>query len=103
MPEFRKVARVADVPAGTGKKVEVDGKAIALFCARGMIYAVAERCPHRGGPLSEGCVVEPHVTCPWHGWSFDVTNGNRAGFPEGMGKITTYPVRIEGDDVLVEC
>jgi len=103
MAELRKVARVADVPMGPGKKVEIEGKTIALFNVGGVIRAIAECCPHRGGPLSEGSVQDLQVTCPWHGWSFDLTTGNRVGFPAGMGKTTTYNVRVEGDDVLVEC
>src|SRR5262245_62126884 len=103
MAEFRKVSSVADIPVGAGKKVEIDGKAFALFNVGGTICAIGEHCPHRGGPLSEGTLEERQVTCPWHGWTFDVTTGNRVGFPEGMGKIATYKVRVEGDDVLVEC
>lgn len=103
MGEYRKVARVSEVPAGGGKKVEVDGQVIALFNASGTFCAVQDRCPHRGGPLSEGVLQGTQVTCPWHAWAFDVCTGNRVGFPEGMGNIKAYKVRVEGDDILVEC
>jgi len=103
MAEFYKAACVSDVPAGTGKKVEIEGKSIALFNVGGSFCAISETCPHRGGPLSEGTVQGTHVTCPWHGWTFDAATGNRVGFPEGMGRITTYKVRVEGNDILVEC
>lgn len=103
MPEFHKAASIADVPPGTGKKVEIQGKVIALFNVGGAFCAIQEVCPHRGGPLSEGTLKGTHVTCPWHAWTFDTATGNRVGFPEGMGRIATYKVRVEGNDVLVEC
>lgn len=102
MPGFHKAARTADIPAGEGRKVEIEGKAIALFNAGGAFLAIPDCCPHRGGPLSEGTLQGTHVTCPWHGWCFDAATGNRVGFPEGMGKITCHAVRVEGDDVLIE-
>lgn len=103
MPEFRKVASIGEIPPGTSKKVEVDGKCVALFNIDGELSAIQERCPHRGGPLSEGIVQGGQVTCPWHAWSFNLRTGDRVGFPPGMGKIQTYNVRIEGNDILVEC
>ena len=103
MAEFQKVANVSDVPAGTGKKVEAGGKVLALFNVGGAFCAIQEQCPHRGGPLSEGMLQGSHLTCPWHAWTFDVSNGQRVGFPDGLGKIQTYKVRVEGNDVLVEC
>ncbi|HZN58453.1 MAG TPA: Rieske 2Fe-2S domain-containing protein [Planctomycetota bacterium] len=103
MAEFRKVACLSDLPPGTSRRVEVEGRGVALFNVSGQLYAIAERCPHRGGPLSEGTVSGGNIVCPWHGWTFDVVTGHRVGFPEGMGSISTYRVRIEGEDVLVEC
>lgn len=103
MAEFHKVAGVADVPPGTGKKVNVQGKSIALFNLGGTFCATQGTCPHRGGPLSEGTLQGGHVTCPWHAWTFDIATGSRVGCADGMGKITTYKVRLEGNDVLVEC
>lgn len=103
MPEFQKAAAVSEIPDGTGKRVELGGKAIALFNVGGNFFAIQERCPHRGGPLSEGTIQGCNLTCPWHAWTFDVKTGDRVGFPPGMGRILTYAVRVEGEDVLVEC
>jgi nitrite reductase/ring-hydroxylating ferredoxin subunit len=97
-----KLCAVTDVPPGTGKQVNAGGKVIAVFNVGGAFHAIQGICPHRGGPLGEGTVAGTNVTCPWHAWTFDVCTGNRAGFPEGLGKIATYKVRIEGEEVFVE-
>jgi nitrite reductase (NADH) small subunit len=103
MAEGYKVARVSDVPEGRVIRVEIAGRVLALAHAGGAFHAVADRCPHRGGPLSEGTLEGCKLTCPWHGWTFDVSSGARVGFPPGIGSITTFVVRVEGEDVIVEC
>lgn len=100
MASFIKVAARADVPDGTGKTVEAGGKQIALFNTAGKFYAIDNTCKHRGGPLGEGELDGTHVTCPWHGWEYDVTTG--ANLDDPNVKVGCYPVKIEGDDVLVE-
>lgn len=100
MASFIKVARVADVADGTGKTVEAAGKQIALFNVAGKFYAIDNACKHRGGPLGEGEVDGKTVVCPWHGWEYDVTSG--ANLDDPSVKLGCYPVRVEGDDVLVE-
>jgi nitrite reductase (NADH) small subunit len=100
MANFVKVAQVNEVPAGQGKCVEVDGKRIALFNIDGTFHAVDDVCPHQGGPISEGECEGKIVTCPWHGWEFDVETGvNRDDSDVALEK---FAVRVEGNDVLVE-
>jgi nitrite reductase (NADH) small subunit len=103
MPEFRRVGRVSEVPEGGGREFQAGGKKVAVFNVKGVIHAITGVCPHRGGPLAEGALDGCAVTCPWHAWTFDVTTGGRCGFPEGMGGIATYRVRVEGDELWVEC
>ena len=67
MASFIKVAKVAEVPEGSGKLVEAGGKQIALFNAGGKFYAIDNACKHRGGPLAEGELDGTTMTCPWHG------------------------------------
>ena len=100
MAAFVKVARLDDIPVGTGKSIEVNGRLVALFNVAGAIHANEERCPHQGGPLGEGYLKGAVVTCPWHFWQFDVVRGHAPDFPEAS--IPRYPVRVEGGDVLVE-
>jgi len=74
MAEFI-VAKIDEIPNGTGKVVFAGDKPIALFNINGTFYAIDNTCAHRGGPLGEGDLGGTIVTCPWHGWQFDVTTG----------------------------
>lgn len=103
MAQFHRVAKVSEVPPGTGKAVAAGGQTIALFNVGGVFYALSNTCPHRGGPLGEGVLMEKVVTCPWHAWSFDVTTGKLATNPTAPLGVKTYPVRTEGEEILVEC
>ena len=94
-----KVAKVSEIPAGSGKVVEVEGKPIALFNCEGTFYAMDNTCKHRGGPLGEGLLSGSTVTCPWHGWEYDVTSGACSMDPSLS--LQTFPVKVEGNDILV--
>jgi len=97
---FTKVATVTDIPDGSGKTVEAGGKKIAVFNAGGKFYAIDNTCKHRGGPLGEGELQGTVVVCPWHGWEYDIVTG--ANLDEPNIKLGCYPVKVEGNDVLVE-
>jgi len=99
MANFVKVAAVGDVPPGTGKCVEAGGKQIALFNVGGAFHAIDNTCLHRGGPLGEGELEGAIVTCPWHGWQYDVTTG--CNTMDESECVERYAVRVEGDAVLV--
>ncbi|MEE9144613.1 MAG: Rieske 2Fe-2S domain-containing protein [Candidatus Binatia bacterium] len=99
MADFVKVGKKDDVPAGSGKTFEVNGKPIAVFNVEGNFYAVHDTCLHRGGPLGEGDVEGKIVTCPWHGWQYDVTNGVNEMDPSMI--LEKFEVKVEGDDLLV--
>ena len=99
MANFVKVAAVGDVPPGTGKCVEADGKQIALFNVDGAFHAIDNTCLHRGGPLGEGELEGAIVTCPWHGWQYDVKTG--ANTMDETERVAHYETKIEGDAVLV--
>lgn len=101
MPEFVKVAKTDEVPAGQAKMVEVNGKEIALFNVGGSFHAIDNTCTHVGGPLSEGELNGVEVTCPWHGGVFDVTTGEVLGPPPGRA-VNRYNVRVDGPDIEVE-
>ena len=99
MATFVKVAAAAEVPPGTGKCVEVNGKQLALFNVDGTFHVIDNTCLHRGGPLGEGELEGSVVTCPWHGWQYDVTTG--ANTMDESEKVERYEVKVEGDAVLV--
>ncbi len=100
MSEYSKAAKLTEIEPGKGKCVEVNGKQIALFNLGGTFRAIDNTCIHRGGPLSEGDLNGDKVTCPWHGWEFSVVSGEAVHSP--AAKVNAYPVKIDGDDVLVE-
>jgi len=97
---LQKVAAVEEISSGCGKTVDVSGTAIALFNVGGKFYATDNTCPHRQGPLGKGELNEKIVTCPIHGWQFDVTSGDHASNPDV--KIKTYPVTVEGSDIHID-
>jgi NAD(P)H-dependent nitrite reductase small subunit len=99
MAVLTKVAKKSEIPPGSGKVVEAGGKTIALFNANGTFYAIDNTCQHRGGPLGEGSLSGTIVTCPWHGWEYDVTSG-ACQFDSSI-KVQKFEVRVDGDDVLV--
>jgi len=101
MTEFRKAARIEDVPAGQRKMVKVGGKRIALFNIDGNYYAIDDTCTHKGGPLSEGQAAGTTVTCPWHHSSFDLRSGDAMTPPAEVG-VSTYNVRVVDDDIEIE-
>jgi nitrite reductase (NADH) small subunit len=100
MPEKIKVASAADVPPGEARVVEAAGKPIALVNAEGTFYAMDNTCLHRGGPLGEGDLEGTVLTCPWHGWRWDVTSGASVNNP--AVKLSCFPVTVEGGSVFVE-
>ncbi len=94
-----KVAKKADISPGTGKTVVANGKEIALFNIGGNFYALSNKCVHKGGPLGEGELDNSTVTCPWHGWEYDVKTGQCLTTPVS---VETYPVKVEGEDVMAD-
>ncbi len=100
MAAFVKVAKKNEIPSDTGKLVEVNGREVALFKAEGKICAIHATCPHQGGPLAEGGLEGKILTCPWHGWEFDVTTGVCA-FNDKIS-VPSFKVKEEGEDILIE-
>ena len=95
-----KVATKDEVPEGSGTIVYVGGKAIALFHVKGEFYAMDNTCLHRGGSLGDGFVDDKTVTCPLHGWQYDITTGQGV-MPPTPG-VKSYPVEMQGDDIYID-
>jgi len=91
------IGRAADVPLWEGRRVTVDGVRIAVFRTDEGLRAVSADCPHAGGPLQDGLVAEGCVTCPLHGWRFDLRSGRRIG---GEDELRSYRV-VERDGRLL--
>ncbi|MFY4730089.1 Rieske (2Fe-2S) protein [Nitrospira sp. BLG_2] len=99
MAEFVRVAAAADVKPGQGIVAEANGKTLAIFNVDGTIHAINNTCCHREGPLGEGELDGDIVTCPWHGWRFNVTTGVCMNNPSSQ--VEAYQVKVEGEDVKV--
>jgi NAD(P)H-dependent nitrite reductase small subunit len=97
--DYVTAARVGDVAPGTGKAVVVGEREIALFNVEGRYYALDNTCPHQGGPLAEGWLDGAVVTCPWHAWTFKLSDGEMT--LGNFARVDTFDVRVEGDDIRV--
>lgn len=101
MPEeFVKVASVGDVAPGKCKPVRVGDEEILLANINGSIHAISDICSHAYAALSEGDFSGEEVECPLHGSAFNVLTGECMN-PPANENVPVYPVRIEGDDILV--
>ncbi len=100
MGTLAKIADKADLNPGEAKVIEVQGKTLALFNVDGTFYALDNTCLHRGGPLGEGELEGSVVTCPWHGWRWDVTSGANTNNPAVL--VACFPVKVEGTGVFIE-
>lgn len=95
-----RVAALSEIPPGSTKEVAVGEQVVALFNVDGTVYALDGICPHSGGPLAKGRLAGQVITCPWHGWQFNVTTGTHCLAPRIKTRCIT--VAVEGDDVFIE-
>ena len=101
MPEQVKAASRKDILEGQSCVVRVKEREIAVFNVGGVYHAIDNVCLHRGGPLGGGVLNGKVVTCPWHGWEYDVTTGKVAQNP-AVG-VSCYKLEICGEDIFVDC
>ena len=94
------VGALADIPARGARRIAVPGGAIAVFrTSDDRVFALDDRCPHLGGPLSQGIVHDTGVTCPLHNWVIDLETGRARGVDEGC--VRAIPVRTEAGRILI--
>ena len=92
MTRFVPVLPAAEVPAGRGRPVFVDGRVVALFKVDGTVYALEDSCPHAGSSLSAGKLEGAFVQCRAHGLRFDVRTGAMRGVDGYCAR--THPTRV---------
>jgi nitrite reductase/ring-hydroxylating ferredoxin subunit len=97
---FVKVARLADLPPDSLTEVFVGGEPYAICNLGGEVHALSGICPHEGGPLGQGQIHDGCVVCPYHLWEFDCRTG--AFDLDPSSGVKTYPVKVEGDDILIQ-
>jgi nitrite reductase (NADH) small subunit len=100
VPGRVKVAESDELADGKSKIVHVEGRSLALFRINNEYYAIANACLHRGGPLGEGEVSGHEVTCPWHGWKFNLVDGSFSMVP--TLKVKTFKVSETPEGVFIE-
>ena len=93
MSEIR-VASLEEMQAGQPLLVEAAGTPVVLVRAGDTVYACNDICTHQGGPLSEGKLSGTRLSCPWHGWMFDVKTGECV-MPSRGGAVPSYPTRVD--------
>ncbi len=86
------LCELSELEEGLGKFVEIDGFKLAVFLTRGEVFVIDDTCPHAGASLSGGHLEAGCAVCPWHGWAFQLNNGQLRDAP-GV-TIDTYKVRI---------
>lgn len=96
-----KVAGVQPPEPGKALRVTVDGAPVAVFNDGGLLFGVAAKCTHVGGPIDKGSVQGTTVTCPWHGSQFDLRTGAVVRGPATQ-PLKGYRVRAEADGLVVE-
>lgn len=91
-PGWVKLVAASEVPAGAVTEVAAGDRTVALVNVDGQLYAVDSVCPHAGGPLGDGQLSGCTLTCPWHGWSYDVRTGRST--VDDTVSVATFPVTV---------
>jgi len=97
------LCQLDELSEGRGKYVEIDGFHVAVFLHQGQVYALDNTCPHAGGSLADGQIVDGDAVCPRHHWSFGLKHGQLRDMPHVS--VRTYPTRLlprDGQPILVQ-
>jgi nitrite reductase (NADH) small subunit len=89
------IGQLSDIPPRGARCVRTPAGRVAVFrTADDRVFAIDDRCPHKGGPLSQGIVHGAAVTCPLHNWVISLETGKALGADQGA--VRTIPVKVEG-------
>lgn len=101
MSEWKEIGRIEDIPKLGARVVKTSNGDVAVFRnAQDEIFALNDKCPHKGGPLSQGIVHGRSVTCPLHNWVLDLEDGNAKGPDEGCAG--TYAVKLSDEIIYID-
>ncbi len=96
------IGQITEIPRRGARCVETPRGRVAVFrTGDDRVFAIDDRCPHRGGPLSQGIVHGTSVTCPLHNWVISLETGRAEGADEGC--VHTIPLKVEGGTVYIAC
>jgi nitrite reductase (NADH) small subunit len=97
---FVRTVKVDEVPPGTVRELQIEGKTVALANVEGKFYAIDNTCLHRGGPLGQGPLLGRKLMCPWHAWEYDVTTG-KVLQNQAVG-VDCYAIEVRGQDIFID-
>ena len=100
MPNWVPISRAAECPPGQAIECVAGDRIVALYNIDGAFHALDGICPHQGGPLAKGQLTGCVVTCPWHGWQFDVTTGQHQ--INATLRHESLPIKVEAEQVFVD-
>jgi|SRR5215470_6671436 len=101
MAFFTKLTTQSELPAANEAREFACGeKTICVANVDGSVTAIDNVCLHRGGPLGQGMIEGGKIVCPWHGWQWDPKTGEASH--NLAAKVATYPIKLEGNDVLID-
>lgn len=91
-----------DLPEGERRCLRLADKPVLIFNRDGELHAIQNICPHAGLPLEDGQLRGRVLTCPFHGYSYDIANGRNVDFPHDELPVRTYPVRLKAGRIQVD-
>lgn len=97
-----RVTSIANIPLREGRSVQIAGHDIAIFNLGDRFLALENKCPHRGGPLSDGIVSGSNVVCPLHAWKIDLASGEVVNRTDNPPCARTFAARVENGVVSLE-
>ena len=96
---FERATKIEEIPPGQIREITVSGKPVAVANVDGKLFAINSVCLHHGGPLGDGELEGTVVSCPWHGWQYDVRSGENE-FDLAI-RLRTYDVQVEDGEIRV--
>lgn len=101
MTDWMDIAALDDIPVQGARLIRTHHGCVAIFrTSDDKVFALDDRCPHKGGPLSEGIVAGHTITCPLHNWVFDLNTGIAQGADEGS--VRTHSIRVHAGRILID-
>ncbi len=94
------LCNASDLPEGSSREFVVDGRIVALFHSSQQWYAIDGMCAHQGGPIAQGKLDATCITCPWHGWQYDITNGKN--LLTGKQMLDCFPIEQRQQEIWVQ-
>lgn len=101
MAKWIEVCNSEEVPAGERKFIDVQGQPICLFNIDGQLHAIANICPHAGLPLAQGELCGKVITCPFHGYAYNVETGKNVDYADDI-PVAVYPIRMQGQKLEID-